>query len=269
MSILTYIIGWPLAAALLLCFVPRSYKFVMRLVAVAATFISMLLAVKMFWQFDAAPADAHGFKFVQQLAWWGAHFGGINFHYFVGVDGLNVGLVLMGAIVAFAAALCVVGNPRARKGVLHPAAGDDRRHPGRVCVAGPVFLLFLPRTRAGADVHHDRRLGPGRKQELRHVPNHAVPEHRRADFAGRADCALRASPARTPSTSSNSPNTCAQHPLPLARPELHLSAAAVRLRHSDFALAVSHLGAAGLRFRAHAHGHAARRRAEEIRPVRA
>lgn len=106
MSILTYIIGWPLAAALLLCFVPRSYKLVMQLVAVGATFISALLAVKMFWQFNGASTDAAGFKFTQHLYWWGAHFGGVNFHYFVGVDGLNVGLVLMGAIVAFAAALC-------------------------------------------------------------------------------------------------------------------------------------------------------------------
>jgi NADH-quinone oxidoreductase subunit M len=106
MSTLTYIMGWPLAVALLLCFVPRGYKFVMQIAAVAATFISMLLAVKMFCQFNAAPADAHGFKFVQHITWWGAHFGGINFHYFVGVDGLNVGLVLMGAIVAFAASLC-------------------------------------------------------------------------------------------------------------------------------------------------------------------
>jgi NADH-quinone oxidoreductase subunit M len=106
MSTLTYIIGWPFLAALLLCFVPRSYKFVMQIVAVFATFISMILAVKMFCQFNGAPADGHGFKFVQHITWWGAHFGGINFHYFVGVDGLNVGLVLMGAIVAFAASLC-------------------------------------------------------------------------------------------------------------------------------------------------------------------
>ena len=31
MSTLTYIIGWPLAMALLLCFVPRNYRFVMRI----------------------------------------------------------------------------------------------------------------------------------------------------------------------------------------------------------------------------------------------
>ena len=53
MSTLTYIIAWPLVAALLLCLVPRSYRFVMRLVTVVATFITMFLAVKMFWRFDS------------------------------------------------------------------------------------------------------------------------------------------------------------------------------------------------------------------------
>jgi NADH-quinone oxidoreductase subunit M len=104
MSPLTYIIGWPLAAALFLCAVPRNYRFVMRLVAVTVTFISMVLAIKMFWQFDNAPVQDGGFRFVQHISWWGVKSLGIAYH--VGVDGLNVGLILMGAIVAFAAACC-------------------------------------------------------------------------------------------------------------------------------------------------------------------
>src|SRR5215471_11641289 len=64
MSILTYIAGWPLLAAL----VP----------------------------------GANGYQFEQQIPW--VESLGISYH--VGVDGLNVGLILMGAIVAFAAALC-------------------------------------------------------------------------------------------------------------------------------------------------------------------
>ena len=51
MSILTYISGWPLLAALALVLVPRNYRVIIRAVAVLATFISMLLAVKMFCQF--------------------------------------------------------------------------------------------------------------------------------------------------------------------------------------------------------------------------
>jgi NADH-quinone oxidoreductase subunit M len=102
MSLLTYILGWPLLAALVLVFVPRSFRVVMRAVAVLATFISAALAVLMFMRFNSAPADAYGYKFVQQIPWVDA----LGMSYHVGVDGINVGLLLMGAIVAFAAA-CV------------------------------------------------------------------------------------------------------------------------------------------------------------------
>jgi NADH-quinone oxidoreductase subunit M len=99
MSILTYIAGWPLLAALALVVVPRNYRVIIRAIAVLATLISAVLAVKMFAQFVPG---ANGFQFEQQIPW--VESLGISYH--VGVDGLNVGLILMGAIVAFAAALC-------------------------------------------------------------------------------------------------------------------------------------------------------------------
>lgn len=102
MSTLTYILAWPLVAALLLCVVPRNYRFVMRLVAVTVTGLSMLLAIKLFYQFNHATANDDGYKFVQTIPWLGVSKLGIAFQ--VGVDGVNVGLILMGAIVAFAAA---------------------------------------------------------------------------------------------------------------------------------------------------------------------
>jgi len=99
MSILTYIAGWPLLAALLLVLVPGNYRVIIRAIAVLATFISMVLAIKMFCQF----IPGHdGYQFEQQIPW--VESLGISYH--VGVDGLNVGLILMGAIVAFAATLC-------------------------------------------------------------------------------------------------------------------------------------------------------------------
>src|SRR5580698_7349986 len=99
MSILTYIWGIPVLAALLLIVVPRNYRVIIRAIAVLATLISAALAVKMFCQFVPG---ANGFQFEQQIPWVASL--GISYH--VGVDGLNVGLILMGAIVAFAAALC-------------------------------------------------------------------------------------------------------------------------------------------------------------------
>jgi NADH-quinone oxidoreductase subunit M len=100
MSILTCIIATPLIAALVLAFVPRNYRVVMRGAALLATFISAVLAVMMFLAFNGAQGGAYGFKFEYQVPWVSSL--GISYH--VGVDGINVGLVLMGAIVAFAAA---------------------------------------------------------------------------------------------------------------------------------------------------------------------
>jgi NADH-quinone oxidoreductase subunit M len=102
MSILTYIAGWPIVTALLLILVPRNYRVIIRAIAVLGTLVSAVLAVKMFCQYAGAPVDADGYRFVQQIPW--VESLGISYH--VGVDGINVGLILMGAIVAFAATLC-------------------------------------------------------------------------------------------------------------------------------------------------------------------
>ena len=107
MSILTYIICWPFLAALALGFVPRNFRVVMRGVALSATLISALLALKIFVEFKTG---APGFQFEQQIPWVNAL--GISYH--VGVDGINVGLMLMGAIVAFAAA-CISSEIKDRE----------------------------------------------------------------------------------------------------------------------------------------------------------
>src|SRR6266436_4051718 len=97
MAILNFIIACPLLAAVVLAFVPRSFRTVMRGVAIAATFISAALAIKIFLQFQTSLPD---YQFVYQHSW--VQSLGISYH--VGVDGINVGLILMGAIVAFSAA---------------------------------------------------------------------------------------------------------------------------------------------------------------------
>ena len=99
MSILTSIFITPLLIALVLAFVPRNYRVIIRALAILGTFISMLMAICMFCHF--VPGKS-GYQFEQQIPW--VESLGISYH--VGVDGLNVGLILMGAIVAFAATLC-------------------------------------------------------------------------------------------------------------------------------------------------------------------
>lgn len=101
MSLLTSIILVPLLGALIVALIPRNYRFVIRVVALASTLVAMVLAIAMFLKFDMALVT-NGFRFVQQIPWVES----LGISYYVGVDGINVGLILMGAIVAFAAA-CV------------------------------------------------------------------------------------------------------------------------------------------------------------------
>ncbi len=99
-SILSAVVGCPLIAALILAFVPRNYRVVMRGAAILATLVSAVLALLIFARFNNAPTGPDGFKFETQTPW--VQSLGISYH--LGVDGINVGLVLMGALVAFAAA---------------------------------------------------------------------------------------------------------------------------------------------------------------------
>ena len=66
MSLLTAIILVPLLTALGLVFVPRNLRFGVRLVALASSALTLLLALGLFLRYDAAPA-VDGFKFVQQI----------------------------------------------------------------------------------------------------------------------------------------------------------------------------------------------------------
>jgi len=99
---LTSIIILPFLAALVILLMPRDARVAIRGVALLATLGSLLIATKMFLGYEAAEAGAGGYKFIQRIPW--VESLGIN--YFVGVDGINVGLIFMGAMVAFAAA-CV------------------------------------------------------------------------------------------------------------------------------------------------------------------
>src|SRR6185503_4857411 len=100
-DMLSWIICIPFAAALITAFVPRNYRFVFRMISLGATLLTMLLALKMFWSFEVADV-VDGYRYHQSLLWVES----LRISYHVGVDGINVGLILMGAIVAFAAA-CV------------------------------------------------------------------------------------------------------------------------------------------------------------------
>jgi NADH-quinone oxidoreductase subunit M len=96
---LTAIVLVPLITALLLVLIPRNFRFVMRLLSLAATLVTFILAVFLILRFETGSAD---YQFVVQRPW--VESLGISFY--LGVDGINIGLVFMAALVGFAAA-CV------------------------------------------------------------------------------------------------------------------------------------------------------------------
>ncbi len=109
MSPLTYIFGLPLVTALVIVLIPRSYKVVIRGLALLGSFLAMSGAICVFVHFNSAPVE-NGFRYVQKIPW--VESLGISYH--VGVDGINLGLILMGAIVSFAA-VCISNHIKTRE----------------------------------------------------------------------------------------------------------------------------------------------------------
>ena len=97
--LLTTIVLLPLIAALLLVLIPRNFRFVMRLVSLAATLVTFVLALLLLWRFETGSTE---YQFVTQIPW----IESLGISFYLGVDGINVGLVFMAALVGFAAA-CV------------------------------------------------------------------------------------------------------------------------------------------------------------------
>lgn len=93
---LNLVIWLPILAGLGILLLPRSVEFLAYYAGLAATFFGMIFAALVFFAF--APGTI-GYQFVTEKAWVDA----IGISYRVGVDGLSVGLILMGAIVGFAA----------------------------------------------------------------------------------------------------------------------------------------------------------------------
>lgn len=87
----------PLATAVALLFLPKKWGTVAWFASFAATLASAVLSIVAFCKFEPG---LEGIQFETNLTWVSSL--GINFH--TGLDGINVGLILMGAIVSFVAA---------------------------------------------------------------------------------------------------------------------------------------------------------------------
>jgi NADH-quinone oxidoreductase subunit M len=86
--ILTILIFFPIAGALLVSVLPRSIS---RQAAVAVSVIELLLSLHLWAHWGSAPRDEAGYRFAQNSLWIPEF--GINYH--LGVDGISVMLILL------------------------------------------------------------------------------------------------------------------------------------------------------------------------------
>jgi NADH-quinone oxidoreductase subunit M len=92
-SLLSWIIFTPALMALILMFLPSQLEKNFRLWALLSSFISLILAAKLWLNFDSSYAQ---FQFAQLIAW----IPQLGLSYSVGVDGISLPLVMLTAIIS-------------------------------------------------------------------------------------------------------------------------------------------------------------------------
>lgn len=96
--ILTFIVFTPMVAGLLILLIPGERKREVRVAALAAGIIALVLSVWLYFSYDVA---AGGYQFVENYPWLPA----LGISYQVGVDGMNTPLVLLTGVVMFTGVL--------------------------------------------------------------------------------------------------------------------------------------------------------------------
>ncbi len=86
----------PVAAALVIAFLPREEKLLIKCVAAAGTFTSMVLAFYAYFTYDTGTG---GVQFVQQIPW----IKDLGVTFYLGVDGVSLPLMLLISILGFSA----------------------------------------------------------------------------------------------------------------------------------------------------------------------
>ncbi len=123
---LTALILLPLAAAVAVMLTPKGRPGLSRSVALGGALLSLALVLVIWSQFDAS---AQGLRHVERMAWIPA----INVEYFLGLDGLNLLLLLLGSLLvplALAAPLPSKAEPRLFLALV-------------LCLQAMVFGVFL------------------------------------------------------------------------------------------------------------------------------
>jgi NADH-quinone oxidoreductase subunit M len=96
--VLSVIVFTPVVFGALIFLIPKERKTEIRMAALAAAFIAMILAVWVYFSYDTAVG---GYQFVERYQWLPA----LGISYYVGVDGISAPLVLLTGVVMFTGVL--------------------------------------------------------------------------------------------------------------------------------------------------------------------
>lgn len=110
--LLSYIVFIPLVAALLILLTPKAYEQVYRTVTLLALGLTLALTVFAVTSFDTTVQGAinseSSLQLVEKTEWFSMSLGSLgrfSVDYFIGTDGLNIGMLLLASIVLFIGAI--------------------------------------------------------------------------------------------------------------------------------------------------------------------
>ena len=148
-GILTWITFAPIVGMIAVLAIPKENQNAMKWTAAVATFVQVVLAVIIYFNFNRGLAGINteqGMQFLEKAAWidiksvpW---FGRIHVEYLLGVDGLSVPMVLLTALISFIAVFASWNIDKALKGYMAMLLLLDTGMMG-VFVALDFFLFYV------------------------------------------------------------------------------------------------------------------------------
>ncbi|QNF34641.1 NADH-quinone oxidoreductase subunit M [Adhaeribacter swui] len=118
--ILSSLIFIPLASVLLILALPARSVRLIRSVVCGVTFVELLLAVLLFFEFWSGPGlGSSGYQFVEKVKWISLSLNSLGYlqiNYFLGVDGLSISMVLLTGIIGLVGAISSFSITKSVKG---------------------------------------------------------------------------------------------------------------------------------------------------------
>ena len=148
-GVLTWITFLPIIGMVAVLTVPKGNEGPVKWIPAAVTFLQLVLAVMIYFDFDKGMTGINsqeGMQFVEKASWidvtgvsW---FGRIHIEYFLGVDGLSITMVLLTALISFVAVFASWNIEKALKGYMAMLLLLDTGKMG-VFVALDFFLFYV------------------------------------------------------------------------------------------------------------------------------